>query len=259
MTPTVDRFLGSLMGAYIGHHYSANCQKPLLDSHIKPLYQSWLENAQSYMSTQPPLWEDNFACILPWLLYHHDDVQTRCQGLTIPALAAASSTEVAATAYILGSCLEWLMQSSPSHQYPWLSLHQHLQQQQDLLFVENNHQISSLIDQLRDPSPMASWENIGHEPALTAVVLAINSSFTYRENIALAFASSQSVDPIPTLIGCLLGAWGGTSIIPTDWMMALSNDCKQSIILLVQMLYRSWAGLASKHTSAIYEVTALDL
>ncbi|ESA36111.1 hypothetical protein N836_09020 [Leptolyngbya sp. Heron Island J] len=93
---------------------------------------------------------------------------------------------------------------------------------------------------------------------LWPMTLAIRRCLRYPENLALALVNHSTDIPTTTIIGCLLGAWGGISAIPVPWIMAFTYDSRQGLRQMAQQLYRSWAG-SNVVTGGVDEIFPLDL
>lgn len=262
---TPDKFLGSLMGAYIGHHYLEKYQGKWLSVSKSPLYNVWLssiepQNIPSLLATS------SMPTAIPWLLYHHDDCTGRIHWLNQALAYSTTNGDHHASLYsnrikvlyILGDCLEWLMQCPKDAQEPHLDLCHHLRQQQSTSPSAIIPQLNQLIQTLASPSLDSYLQTLDHtEPSFMALTSALKRCMYYRENLALALSRSDLTAPTPTLIGCLLGAWRGPSVLPIDWVMAIPQDSKEALRHMAQQLYCSWAGLKSK-ISGTYEIFPLD-
>ncbi|WP_163702981.1 hypothetical protein [Adonisia turfae] len=261
--PTISiaaKFHGSLMGAYLGHSYGAGYRGPWLPLHESPLYQSWLHGTQQNL-LQPTPTDANPLLGLPWLLHHHDNSDARHRWLAQIIESghhteAISVTETMATLGILGDCLAWLMHYNPVTQHSPPLLSQHLSQQLPDYPASLIPQAQHIIECLDPPSPTLNLEALDPQPS-AIMVLAIQQSLSYRENLALAIAHPDIVTPIPAMIGCLLGAWGGMSVIPTRWILTIPPEQRHSLEQIASKLYRHWAGIAN--ISANCEVFPLDL
>ncbi|WP_193994987.1 hypothetical protein [Leptolyngbya ectocarpi] len=160
--------------------------------------------------------------------------------------------------YILGDCLEWLMQVAPVNQSAHPSLCGHLQQQSLTYPAAIRPQTNRLIASLEPQYPTTDDDQTqDSNDLMMALAAAIQQSLTYPENLALALNTSDMGVPTSILIGCLLGAWRGTSVIPSEWIMSLPNTSRQTLNQTAQQLYRNWAGI--NHISATFEVFSLDL
>lgn len=249
------------MGTYIGHCYSAFPQPAIDFSKSPPLHQSWLNTPQpGILPTLVPS-NSRLVDIIPWLLYYHDARHTRnhelAQHLTSAQCTTAITTMTAAL-YILGDCLEWLMQAAPVNQAAHPSLCRHLQQQSLTYPAAIRPPTNRLIVSL-EPQSLSTddYQTQDSNDLMMALAAAIQQSLTYPENLALALNTSDRRASTSTLIGCLLGAWRGTSVIPSGWIMSLPNTSRQTLTLTAKQLYRSWAGI--NHISATFEVFSLDL
>lgn len=272
LTMTIaNKFLGSLLGTYIGHHYhhclgGQQMATGPVDESL--LYQAWLPSIRQ--STPPRVATvSTLAAALPWLLYHHDDRQTRHRQLA-SELATDSLGAIASRLYILGDCLEWLMQSSLEPQASPALLRKHLRQQISTYPTSILPQVNQLFELLEFPSTTSNGAQNGaqleyhhasihasiHAPMLT-IATAIQQCLTHPENLALALTSPHTAPPVAPIIGCLLGAWGGTSRIPLRWMMSLPNESRQLLTHVSEQLYRNWAGITGVAKS--FEAFPLDL
>ncbi|MEA5462130.1 hypothetical protein [Leptothoe sp. PORK10 BA2] len=269
---TADRFLGSLLGTYLGHSYVNQHPWNCLQTKDSQLYQSWLQDMQQDPPPGPTGLDFSPAIALPWFLYHHADHRTRhgwiAQTLAADALPQASHATV--LMYCLGDSLEWLMQCPRTVQHPLPLLCEHLQRQIPTYPPGVVSQVNQLIAWLApEPakqsailspstatSPLHSISPLEADVPMAAMALAIRQCLNYRENLALAL-TGQSGQPIPTIIGCLMGAWGGAAVIPTPWIMSLSPESRQHLRHIVQHLYRHWAGIRCLGNTA--ETLPLDL
>ena len=262
LVSTHNKFLGSLIAAYIGYSYSRNHPQSWPPVSNSNLYRSWLDSIEQSPPSRPALSNASLIRTLPWLLYHYDNSQLRhyqlAQNLKLAHEANISNIiDITAALHIMGDCLEWLMQFPPSTQQPLTLLCDYLQQQRSDHSQPINAKRNQVIKALATNSSLSDIDNVVDSTLLSTVTMAIRQCLTYRENLALAFASSQIGPPIPTLIGCLQGAWAGTSVIPDQWMIAFHTDSRQSLAYIAQMLYRRWAGITSSTTTK--EVLPLDL
>lgn len=257
-----NKFLGSLIGAYIGHSYHEKCSKSWPSVSNSNLYQSWLDNEHQFPLSELTSSNSDLILTLPWLLYHYDDRRTRQQQLaqTIELTHDANKANIAdmaAALYIMGDCLEWLMQLSHTIQYPLPLLRQHLRQQRPIHSKVLHSKREQFIQELATQSLMSDFDSVVPDKTLPMLMIAIKQCLSYRENLALALTSPQSVTPIPTLIGCLLGAWAGPSVIPAQWMLAFNHASKQALTDMAQKLYRRWAGITTIMSNG--EVFPLEL
>lgn len=242
---TADRLLGSLMGTYLGHSY-ADQPWDCPDTKDSLLYQSWLDDIQQNIIPGPTLADFSPAVPLPWLLSHHDNGRTRHNWL-IHNLAPLHSTdpglvtEAVGVLYILGDSLEWLMQCPQSVQHPRPLLCNHLQHQLSAYPTDVSAQVTPLIEWLASESSLTG--PVPPDIPMAATALALRQCLNYRENLALALRSEPMSQPTPAMIGCLLGAWGGTAVIPTPWKMALPPESRKALSYMAEHLYRNWAGI----------------
>ena len=248
------------MGAYLGHSYAAGYRGPWLPLHKSPLYQSWLHGTQQTL-WQPTPTDANPLLGLPWLLHHHDNSDARHRWLA-QTIKSGNHTEIInvadtmATLGILGDCLAWLIHYNPVTQHSTSLLSQHLSQRISNYPASLMSQAQQIIEYLDHPSPTLTPEALDPQPS-EIIGLAIKQSLRYRENLALAIAHPDIVTPIPAMIGCLLGAWGGISVIPTRWILTIPPEQRHSLEQIASKLYRQWAGIAN--ISANCEVFPLDL
>lgn len=256
---TADKFLGSLLGAYIGSSYRGTSQLSIPNLSDSQLYQWWHQDLSQGI---PSLQLSNTCLIsaLPWLLYHHDDGTARHRTL-LRSLGSdrqnrddAIADRVAAL-YLLGDCLEWLIQD-PGHRPNSVDLLcKHLQTQ---IFSECP---PSLMQFLQPALNEVTTQSIPHRPATPSgspsmrVAIALQQCLYCPENLALTLASSPLANA--TLAGCLLGAWGGTSIMPMPWKIAIPPTEKAALTHMAEQLYRTWAGIIS--TSTRFDVLPLNL
>ena len=255
---TADQFLGSLVGAYIGHYYPEQHHGNWPSVSQSLLYQSWLANTSHDNIPAPS--EVNLATALPWLLYRHDDSSSRLhwlnQTLASPTRDRGNTiSDITGTIYILGNCLEWLMQCSLNTPNLHLRLSQHLRQKQSNYPVAVSPQITRLIKELETHSSNISPQTIYAQP-VPPIALALRCCLNYRENLVLALDRSGMIGSTPTMIGCLLGAWRGPSVIPIRLLMGLTKDSRNSLGDIAQRLYHSWAGISQGGTTS--EIFPLD-
>ncbi|MGD1949723.1 MAG: hypothetical protein ACFB14_08765 [Leptolyngbyaceae cyanobacterium] len=263
--PTAEKFLGSLLGAYIGYRYSSRSDIPWQSVNSKSLSQLWRNSIQQPTVAGPQVLEPQTlvsrpAAALPWLLYHHDNSSFRYQSLaqTLASVDSSSASilinAIGATC-ILGDCLEWLIQCSTTLQPSLPLICKHLLQRQaaypTVLAGHVERFTEVLASQILAFEPLQPYE----QPLLTTA-LAVKHCLRYPENLALILTNSQEIETTATLSGCLLGAWGGLSIIPTEWIMALTNDSHQLISHVADKIYRDWAGIIG--VSATYDTSPLD-
>lgn len=249
------------MGTYIGHRSLDGSHQAMDVRNTPSLEQSWLHALQLGISPTLVSSNSHLANTIPWLLYHHDDRRTRnhilAQNLTSPSRTTAMTT-MTATLYILGDCLEWLMQVTSVNQAVHPLMCKHLQQQSLTYPAAITPKVHSLIASLEFPSSITDDYQLQSSNELTmTLAAAIRQSLTYSENLALALSTCDLGTPTSTLIGCLLGAWRGTSIIPSGWLTSLPNTSKQTLHQVAEQLYRNWAGI--NHISATFEAFPLDL
>lgn len=243
---TEDRFLGSLVGTYLGHSYTDHLWS-CPDTRNSLLYQSWLDDIQQNRIPGPALADFSPAVSLPWLLSHHDNSRIRHDWLThkldpIQSTEPEHATKVAGVLYMLGDSLEWLMQCPQTVQYPLPLLCKHLRHQLSAYPTDVIAQVTPSIEWLAsDESSITS--PVPPKIPMAATALALGQCLNYRENLALALESEPVSQPTPAMIGCLLGAWGGTAVIPTPWIRALSSDSRQALSNMAENLYRTWAGI----------------
>ncbi|MEM1239416.1 MAG: hypothetical protein AAGI45_06230 [Cyanobacteria bacterium P01_H01_bin.26] len=240
---TADKFLGSLTGAYLGYSYLEH-QHGDCASHSNPMYQPWLH--QQNIPLGPELSGPCLAVTLPWLLYHHDDSIRRHHWLAHQLASAPSPTasivDTAIALYILGDSLEWIMQCDPVMRYPLPALCMYLQQQCLAYPASIIPQVNQLIAWLNIQSMEADRQIPDQNQPALDIVLAIHQCLNYRENLALALANPQATHR-SMIIGYLLGAWRGISVIPAKWLASLTPDARQSLTQIAQQLYRTWAGV----------------
>lgn len=240
-----DRFLGSLVGTYLGHSYAASpwsCP----DTGNSLLYQSWVDDIQQNRIPGPTLADFSPAVPLPWLLSYHDNSRTRHNWLThnLDPLQSTKPEHVnnaAGVLYILGDSLEWLMQCPKTVQHPLPLLCKHLRHQLSAYPTDVIAQVAPLIEWLASESSLTS--PVPSNIPIAATALALRQCLNYQENLALALKSEPMSQPTPAMIGCLLGAWGGIAVIPTPWIKALSPDSRQALSNMAENLYRIWAGI----------------
>ena len=245
----------------MGHNYSQNHPQSWSTVSNSNLYRSWLDNIE-HPPFRPRSSNTSLILALPWMLYHFDNSQLRHYQLAQNLKLAHETNipnliDITAALHIMGDCIEWLMQFPPSIQKPLTLLCGHLQQQQSAYSQAVNTKRNQVIKALVTNSPLSNVDNVVDSTMLSTVTIAIKQCLAYRENLALAFGSSQIGTAIPPLIGCLLGAWAGTSIIPDQWMITFSSDSRHSLAHITQTLYRRWAGITSSMTTK--EVFPLDL
>ena len=263
--PTAEKFLGSLLGAYIGYRYDLNDNIPWQSVNANSLSQLWHNSIQQYTVVGPQVLDPQIlvskpAATLPWLLYHHDNSSFRYQSLaqtlaSVNSSSAAMLTNAIGATCILGDCLEWLMQSAPTPQPSLPLICNYLLQRQTAYptalasYVE--HFTEVLASQSFAVEPLQPYE----QPVLETA-LAVKHCLSYPENLALILINSQTLGTTATLSGCLLGAWGGLSVIPNKWIMALTDDSHQLISHIADKIYRNWAGIIG--ISATYDASPLD-
>lgn len=239
MICTFERFLGSLLGSYMGFHYQHNLTEwPSV--HGDPLYAIWM---------QPPLLnlqcvDNNYLAPLPWLLCRYDNSRIRHHELAqyTETLAANSADTHAITTlntlYILGDSLEWLIQCPLSTQQTRTKLWEYLGQRQGDYPVKP----PSFNPVFCNFPPAASSPSKPDNESGDTLKTTLERTLNYRENLALALSS-----PMPpftrTMLGGLLGAWRGLSVIPTPWMLLLDPKSQQALTQLAKQLYQNWAGM----------------
>lgn len=252
---TIDRVLGSLIGSYVGHYYGSNssCNRHFdwpANINDSSLYQAWLTNIQTLQSPYPYLSTHHPMAALPWLLYHHDNKTTRHHYL---AQQTANSSTISndmpchliSSLYILGDCLEWLMQC-PLEVLELSPLFcEHFKQQQinypDVIIFELNQWLLWLS---HPSAPNFSPGFATSDAPLAPIFLAIWQCLNHPDNLALALGNDKKMSQTTlTTIGCLLGAWGGLSVIPSPWMLLLSQGSRRAITLIAEQIYREWAGI----------------
>lgn len=236
---TLDRFLGSLLGSYMGFYYQ---QTPWPALHSDPLYTAWIESPLLDLKS----FDNDYLAALPWLLYRYDNIALRHHELAqhlenLSANGADINTiTTLSTLYILGDSLEWLMQCQLSIQPILPKLFAYLQQQQ-----ANYPSILHGFAPLSLAAPLGTSKPSKLDNAtLEALNIALAQGLNHRENLALALNSTMS-RLTRTILGYLLGAWGGLSVIPTPWIFLLSPEVKQAITLFAKQLYQNWAGISS--------------
>ena len=146
------------------------------------------------------------------------------------------------------------MQAAPAPLRP--SLHEYLQHRQSTYPTVVQAPVTQLIANISAFSDQPVREPVAADTPYGALAAAIEG-LNHRENLALALGRLASSSVASTALGCLLGAWGGLSILPIPWMYLLSADSRQGITQLAENFYRHWAGLGV-HGST-YEVLPLDL
>ncbi len=258
-----DKFRGSLFGAYIGHYYSEKYSDQWPTVSRSTLYQAWLASIEQYRISPPS--EANLTTAIPWLLYRHDDSSGRLhwlhQTLVSPTMHTNDSkgilTDTIGALYVLGDCLEWLMQypigPQELHSLLWKYLHHKRSSYPSAI----NSQIHQYLEQLATQSPaliLQTTDNT-HHPLMT-VTAALKCCLNYRENLALALTNPGMTAPIATIVGCLLGAYCGPSVIPVGWLMAFTQDSREALDAIAQKLYGVWAGVGNVTTN--FEVLPLD-
>ena len=244
---TADKFLGSLLGAYIGHSCSTLHQgqwPPVRESH---LYQAWQASIQPSTVLGPHPLKTSLVAALPWLLHHHDDATGRHHWLA-QAIAPLPLTETSPTVtaiemfYILGDCLEWLLQFPSDTQKPYLLLCEHLRQRCITYPPPFIPRLNLLIEGLNMKECATDVQAPYQAQTVCSMTLALRRCLRYPENLALALSNHQTDIRMSSIIGCLLGAWGGTPAIPVPWIMAFTQDSRHDLRQMAQQLYRSWAG-----------------
>lgn len=258
---TIDQLLGSLLGGYLGHGYSTG-QKEWPNVSDSSLYQSWLHSVQQLTIKQPQLSASDPVIALPWLLFYHDNREIRHHWIARNMeLASVKVTDTAihtpGTIYVLGDILEWLMQSSLEIQQPHPLLWEHLQKNNLSYPTAVIPQINRFGQELLSPKSAVSNRLEHHDCPWIIMALAVEQCLTYRENLALALANPRLPQAMRPIVGCLLGAWGGPSIIPTKWIMSLPFDSRQALFYMAQQLYKSWAGI--KCNPSNFDVWPLNL
>lgn len=257
------------MGTYIGHRYLDHLPldppQTVIDFRTgPPLHQSQL---QASLSGIPPTLPSDFhhlADIVPWLLYHHDDRRTRNHQLAQHLAAVPYTTDITTTAglYMLGDCLEWLMQVASASQFTQPLLCRYLQQQSSTYPASAGGQVERLVAFLESQSLATDGSQTQrHNDLVTTLAIAIQQSLTYPENLALALNTIDVGVPTATLIGCLVGAWQGSAAMPSAWQLSWPDTAKQALYQAAEQLYRSWAGITTHipATSATFEAFPLDL
>lgn len=248
------------MGAYLGSKYSNESHGNTDFSQNTPIHQAWLTNIQLNILEQPTLSSLTMEMMLPWFLYHHDNQQIRHTCLAQQNISTASTL---GALYLLGDTLEWLMQCTPDIQNPQTLLYRHLQQQVFIYPQSIIADITPWIEQLGSPSlSLSPTEAIANTDSPMHVTLAIQQCLSYKENLALALNHSKKklTSPTHSIIGYLLGAWGGMTVIPPQWVLTWKNQAtaKQDISYIAQQLYRKWAGVMSISTTP-FATFPLDL
>ncbi|MBT9315718.1 hypothetical protein [Leptothoe spongobia] len=260
---TIDRFLGSLVGSYIGHYYGGNNQfgwpTNINDS---TLYQSWKTNTPKAQVSDLQRSNSHLVAALPWLLYHHDNGTFRHQWLAQHLISASIGTsnnnvDTMEVLYVLGDSLEWMMQCPLDTRHPGQLLCKHLHHQKIHYPAVVSTKVNQWMKGLSSPSLTAISEMPPLDGPWGLITLSMWQCLNYRENLALALGSQKMSQPTLTIIGCLLGAWGGISVIPTPWLLLLSSDSRQAITHLAEQIYRDWAGIRS--ISDTFETLPLDL
>ncbi|MGD1856724.1 MAG: hypothetical protein ACFB2W_21015 [Leptolyngbyaceae cyanobacterium] len=260
-----DRLLGSLLGSYMGHCYQTVCD-PI--NHLQPcgfedslLYQAWSSQVcQLRVLEFDPANADPIV-VLPWLLYRHDDRSLRHSELAqlLMPISAEKVNDTLGALYLLGDCLEWLMQCSLATQEPLALLCQYVRHHQseypEILRSQFDCWVSSLSRGGFNDRLMHDEDEL--DGALVSVIIAIQQCLSYRENLAIALANPVLSQSTLTAVGCFLGAWGGTAIIPTQWMLTIPGDTRRSICVFAEKIYREWAGILS--VSGSLEIIPLDL
>ena len=250
--PTAEKFLASLLGAYISYHYERGGATTLRHSIDEPLLiQLWRHSIQQptvigRSVLEPQTLVSMPVVVVPWLLYHHDNCDSRYQKLTKMLTAVDSSsaalTHAVGAVCIFGDCLEWLMQCSLAVHQPLSSICSYLIKRHVDSRTAFASQVEKFIEVLEPQIATKIPLQLAEQPLLTAA-LAIKHCLSCRENLALSLANSQRTRTVAALCGCLLGAWGGLSVIPKKWVVDLANDFHQPINHLADKLYRSWAGI----------------
>ena len=243
-----DRLLGSIVGTYIGHGYG-NRQWTCIQTKDSPLYQSWLQAIQQDPPPGPKALDFSAAIALPWLLYHHDHRRTRHNWIAQTVETSITTSRAPDILYYLGDSLEWLIQCRQKVPHPLPLLCEHLQHQRPHYPPAVSGQANQLIELLlaAEYPPAAAATATPYDPHITlgTVALALRQCLTDPENLALALAGTPQYQPSPTLIGCFSGAWGGTAIIPKQWLRSLSSESRHDLHHMSQHLYRHWAGISS--------------
>ncbi len=253
---TMNQLLGSLVGAYIGHYY-LHSQSAWPNVSNTPLYQSWLHSAQ-LLKPAVPQSAASLIIPLPWLLHHHDNSRLRHQQLAQYLGSTSLSPtdhliEFTSALYVLGDILEWLMQCPLDLRELLPQLWEALQKKLTEYPAAVIPWISHLINGFNAKPSVNNNHSAG---PMATIVLAVQQGLSYRENLALAFANQQMPQATLPIMGCLLGAWGGISIIPMQWMLSFSSDSRQALAQLAQQLYQNWAGISG--TADNIDVWPLD-
>ncbi|MEM9806864.1 MAG: hypothetical protein AAF959_16460 [Cyanobacteria bacterium P01_D01_bin.56] len=261
MLSIVDKFLGSLLGAYIGGNSSFLKAGDLWDR--DPINWAWQPSSQL---PPAPLYSSDAELFeaLPWLLWHHDNFSLRHRWLLqqLPTnVTATHDTRVARLEglYLLGDCLEWFMQATPHIPMSAQSLRGHLYQRSATYPVHMRSSAAKFLSQLGDCRCLPNRTELLFEAGTIAELLvAIQQCIYYQESLMLALeVSSVKKTSISSILGCLLGAWAGTGVIPLHWIVATPSEVMDSVVYLAEKSYQAWAGIADNAEGL--DVFPLDL
>lgn len=253
MLATSDRFLGSLIGAYIGNHF--DCVQ-----NGQPLPQHW--SALDFVSVPQTWWSlsiDTAQCLhhfsdtggsfsmLLWMLLHHDNYATRhhaiMRNLSSQLLGSeADSLPYLGGVHLLSDCLEWFIQTSPTLKHPGSSLREYLGHRCSVYPAVIAADVADLLTDL-GCIDFLRLKTLGSGSAID-ILAAVQLCLNYRENLALALTSNPIKPFVSMLVGYFLGAWVGTAVIPMQWMMAVSPDVMDTLTSAGDDVYRMWAGIA---------------
>lgn len=261
MLSIVDKFLGSLMGAYFGRVSSPLKAEDLSDS--DPI------NCALQLSSQLPLAtpyssEAELFEVLPWLLWHHDNfsLRHRCLWQQLPANVTATHDTRSARLqclYLLGDCLEWFMQATPNMQKPARHLREHLRHRSASYPMFMHSSTAQFLSRLGDRGYLPNQNELIFEPGTIAdLLIAIQQCLYYQESLMLALEASAVKNTfISTISGCFLGAWAGTRVIPMHWIVATPSEVMDSLVYSAEKVYQAWAGIADNAEGL--DVFPLDL
>ncbi|NEQ49894.1 MAG: hypothetical protein F6K11_07155 [Leptolyngbya sp. SIO3F4] len=247
---TIDRFLGSLLGGYIGYHRAAPNQSALPSITNSTLYQSWLVCMQNMQSPGLRLFNCDEIGMLPWLLYHHDNRKIRHDYLQ-QALKRNTATEsnmniqnTLESLYLLGDILEFIMQYSPNRSHTDSLLYQELRQQTTEYPTAITPQVTQWLTWLSTPSSVTLNQSPTSNQYLESIFLGLWQCLRYHENLALALSTQTLSQNTYAITGYLLGAWKGISVIPNFWQLSIPPSSRRTFTHIAKQIYCSWAGIS---------------
>ncbi|MEM6251903.1 MAG: hypothetical protein AAF821_03175 [Cyanobacteria bacterium P01_D01_bin.156] len=243
----------------MGSHFQLIQGKELLQQELATSPQLW---KSSFRTTRPS--ENAFPDILPGLLKHYDNYLVRHQWLSqsleiTTDLTLFAQADALDALYLLGDCLEWFLQASPNIDRPEVYLREYLHQRYANDPLHDTKNLAKLVNLDGSPHILSRNRASPQTMSIGTVELAIQQCLYYRENLTLALTSQHLTRLVTMMVGCFLGAWTGTAIIPINDITAIPTAQIEALKSQAEHLYQSWTGVVTPNIADCFEAFPLDL